>query len=243
MSPDHASPPTTALIAGASGLVGSAVLLRLLDDPCLQQVHVLVRRPLALKNPKLLQHIVDFAALPDLQQTIGQIDEAYIALGSTIKTAGSKAAFRQIDFDAVVATARAAQAAGCRQVALVSALEASSKSPVFYSRVKGQAEEALRALQFDKLVIARPSLLDGDRRVLGQPHRRGEAWALRLMKMLAGLIPLAYQPITGTVIANALFISMRDADKGLRILKSGEMQTLALQCCKTSKTLDSVQNE
>ena len=63
------------------------------------------------------------------------------------------------------------------------------------------------------------------------------------MKMLAGLIPLAYQPITGTVIANALFISMRDADKGLRILKSGEMQTLALQCCKTSKTLDSVQNE
>ena len=194
MHPAPVTQASTALVAGASGLVGSAILLRLLADPSLQQVHVLVRKPLALKNPKLVQHIVDFAALPDLQQTIGHIDATYIALGSTIKTAGSKAAFRRIDFDAVVATARAAQAAGCRQVALVSALEASSKSPVFYSRVKGQAEEALRALQFDKLVIARPSLLDGDRRVLGQPHRRGEAWALRLMKMLAGLIHSPISP-------------------------------------------------
>ena len=238
MNPAPATQPSTALVAGASGLVGSAILLRLLADAQLQQVHVLVRKPLTLKHPKLVQHTVDFAALPELSSLIGNIDETYIALGSTIKVAGSKAAFRQVDFDAVVATARAAQAAGCRQVALVSALEASSKSPSFYSRVKGQAEDALRAMAFDKLVIARPSLLDGDRHILGQPHRTGEAWALRVMKALDGLIPLAFRPITGTVIANALFTAMRADKSGIIVLKSGEMQTLALQCCKSSKALD-----
>lgn len=221
----------TVLLAGASGVVGSALLSQLLADPGVRRVIALVRKPLGVAvNAKLEQRVCpDLAAIPAGLVVDSQIDACYIALGSTIKTAGSKAAFVRVDRDCVLAVARAAQTAGCQRVAVVSALESNAKSPVFYSRVKGEMEQGLMAMGFARLVIARPSIIDGDRAALGQPHRRGEDIALRIMKAMGRLIPRAFAPITGQAIALAMRGRLAEDGEAVELLRSGQMQALANQ--------------
>jgi len=219
MDPSPASPARTALVAGATGLVGREILQGLLADDAVAAVHALARRPLALQHPKLVVHTVDFAALPSLPA----IDEVYLALGTTIKVAGSQAAFRAVDFDANLAVARAAQAAGARRAGLVSAMGADSQSSIFYNRVKGETESALDHLRFAALVIARPSLLVGDRTALGQPERRGEKLGLQLGRWIGPLIPANYRPIRAHDVARALLRTVPVAH-GTQVLLSGEMQ-------------------
>ena len=167
-------------------------------------------------------HLLDFAALPALPRAV----EAYCCLGTTIKAAGSQAAFRAVDFDAVLAFARAAQSAGVQRFAVVSALGASPRSPGFYNRVKGEMEEALAGLGFASLVIARPSLLAGDRSALGQPARPGERLALALTAPLAPLIPKTWRPIAAATVARALRRALADGRPGVRIVESAELQDL-----------------
>lgn len=212
------------LLVGASGVVGNALLRQCLADDSVAQVLVWGRRSVAMQHPKLEQRCVDFAALPALP--IGTIDQCYIALGSTIKAAGSRAAFVQVDKDYVLAVAERAYDAGCRQLAVVSALEAQAKSPIFYSRVKGEMEAGLQVFAWQQLVIARPSIIDGDRAALGQVHRRGEAWALRIMLGLGRLIPQAFAPITGDTIAHAMRRQIASGANGTQILTSGTMQRM-----------------
>lgn len=211
-----------ALLVGGSGLVGRALLERLLAEPGYDEVHALLRRPIAgwPQHAKLRTQQVDFAALPQLATT----DDAFIALGTTIKQAGSQAAFRAVDFDAVLASARAARAAGAKALFLVSAMGADPKSTLFYNRVKGEAEQAVQDLGFERMVIARPSLLLGDRAALGQPARAGEGVAARLLQPLAGLLPRAVRPIAATAVAQALVQAAREPQTGLRVLRSAEMQ-------------------
>jgi uncharacterized protein YbjT (DUF2867 family) len=206
-------------VAGASGLVGREILQGLLADRSVAAVHSLGRRQLPLQHPKLTQHIVDFRALPGLPRA----DEAFIALGTTIKVAGSQEAFRAVDFEAVVAVAKAAKAAGAQRVGVVSAMGANARSSVFYNRVKGDAEAALSALGFEALVIARPSFLAGNRESLGQPARSGEHLALNVSRWLAPLIPDNYRSIEASRVARALLETVPVA-QGRRILLSGEMQ-------------------
>jgi len=219
----------TVLIAGASGVVGSALLTQLLQDDSVGRVIALVRRPLQVAaQPKLAQRVCpDLASIPAGLVVDSQIDACYIALGSTIAAAGSRAAFRRVDVDAVLAVARAAQTAGCQRLAVVSALESNAKSPVFYSRVKGEMEQGLIGMGFTRLVIARPSIIDGDRAALGQAHRRGEGMALRCMKALGWLIPQAFAPIAGTTIAQAMRQRLAADGAAVEILRSGQMQNLA----------------
>ena len=166
-------------------------------------------------------HIVDFAALPsDLPPT----DDVYIALGTTIKTAGSEAAFRAVDFDAVVAVARAGRAAGATRLAVVSALGADSTSRVFYNRVKGDMEAAIAGLGYDSVAIAQPSLLMGDRAALGQPVRSGEVWAKRLLSPVMRFVPGSIRPIDAADVAAASIAAMAEAKPGVRILSSAVMQ-------------------
>jgi len=212
----------TVIIAGATGLVGKELLAGLLADPGVVAVHSLGRRPLAMAHPKLTVHMVDFAALPALPPA----DEVYLALGTTIKVAGSQAAFRAIDHDANLAVATAALAAGAKKLGLVSAMGADAHSKVFYSRVKGELENALAKMPFDGVVIARPSMLVGNREALGQPLRRGEQWAFALGKVLGFLIPLNYKPIEAAAVANALLRAVPSA-KGMTVLLSGLMQQRA----------------
>ena len=215
-----------ALIAGATGLVGRALLPMLLADPHYSTVRVLLRRPARdiTTSAKLKVHRVDFANLPT---TLPTADDVFIALGTTIKAAGSEAAFRQVDFDFVVNTARSARAAGATRLAIVSALGADSNSRLFYNRVKGEMQAAIAQLDYESVVIVQPSLLLGNRTALGQPSRRGELWAARLAGPLGWILPRAVRPISARAVASALLAATLDAKPGVRILKSGAMHMLS----------------
>jgi uncharacterized protein YbjT (DUF2867 family) len=206
------------VLAGATGLVGREILQGLLADDSVKAVHALGRRALD-PQPKLICNVVDFAALPPFPP----VDEAYLALGTTIKVAGSQAAFRAVDFDANLAVARVVKAAGARRVGLVSAMGADAHSRIFYSRVKGELEDALARLNFEGLVIARPSMLVGDREALGQPVRRGERIAMYVGAVLGPLIPANYRPIAASKVARALLTRVPTA-RGREVLLSGAMQ-------------------
>lgn len=218
------APPRRALLAGATGLVGRAMLPLLLRGHA--AVELLLRRaaPELGDDPKLRSHVVDFARLDG---RVPAVDDVFIALGTTIAVAGSEAAFRAVDFDAVVSTARAARAAGASRLALVSALGADASSRVFYNRVKGETEAAVRELGYASVTIARPSLLLGDREALGQPKRRMEALAMRFSRPLAMLTPRAMRPIAAADVAAALVAVAARGEPGVRILSSGHMQGAA----------------
>lgn len=211
-------------LAGATGLVGHQALQQALADPALQTLHALVRRPWRGPTDHRLQTpAVDFAVLPALPPA-GPEAAALCALGTTIKVAGSQAAFRAVDHDAVVAFAAAVRSAGVRRLALVSAMGADATSTVFYNRVKGETEAAVQALGFDTLVIARPSLLVGDRAALGQPLRAGERWGLAISRPLGALIPARWRPIEAATVARALWRALVDAQPGVQVLESDALQ-------------------
>jgi len=215
--------PRTALLAGATGLVGRALLPMLLASNHYRKVHVLLRRkvPDIKASAKLKVHKIDFALLP---AEFPRVDDVFIALGTTIKVAGSQPAFRQVDFDFVVNTARAARAAGATRLAVVSALGADAKSRIFYNRVKGEMQDAISQLGYESVVIAQPTMLLGDRAALGQPARSGELWAARLLGPLGRIVPEGVRPIPAGVVASALVAAILDAKRGVRVLKSGAMQ-------------------
>jgi uncharacterized protein YbjT (DUF2867 family) len=215
--------PRSALLAGTTGLVGRALLHMLLASKQYGSVHVLLRRaaPDIEANAKLKVHQVDFARLPADFPTV---DDVFVALGTTIKVAGSEAAFRQVDFDFVVNTARAARAVGATRLAVVSALGADAKSRVFYNRVKGEMQDAIAHLGYESVVIAQPSLLLGDRAALGQPARRGEVWAQWLLGPLGWIVPKGLRPIAAHAVASALLAAVLNARRGVLVLKSGTMQ-------------------
>jgi len=220
---DVIATPRTALIAGATGLVGRALLHMLVASKQYRSVHVLLRRaaPDIEANAKLDVHLVDFAQLPADFPTV---DDVFIALGTTIKIAGSETAFRQVDFDFVANTARTARARGATRLAVVSALGADAKSRVFYNRVKGEMQAAVAQLGYESVVIAQPSLLLGDRAALGQPVRRAEVWAQRLLGPLGWMVPKGVRPIPAHAVASALMATMLEAKPGVRVVSSGAMQ-------------------
>jgi uncharacterized protein YbjT (DUF2867 family) len=217
----------TVLVAGATGLVGRAILQGLLADNAVAAVHTLGRRPLPLEHPKLTQHIVDFRAVStgsgQASPSLPAVDEAFLALGTTIKAAGSQEAFRAVDYEANLAVARALRARGTTRLGVVSAMGADPGSGIFYNRVKGELEQALSELGFDTLVIARPSFLAGDRNALGQPERPGEKLALSVSRWLAWLIPDDYKAIQASAVASALLQAV-PTTSGFRILRSGQMR-------------------
>ena len=209
-------------IAGASGLVGRSLALGLDADARCRELHLLLRRPL----PEL-------QALPDThaiawdgrgEPALPPIDAALCALGTTIRTAGSQAAFRAVDFDAVLAFARAARRAGAQRFALVSALGADARSRVFYNRTKGEVEDAVSGLGFRTLVIARPSLLLGDRAALGQPARSAEAIAQAIAPALAWLAPRRLRPISARAVARGMLQALFDRGPGVHRVESDELQ-------------------
>ncbi len=200
--------------------MGREVLAALLTDKRYSAVLALGRRQLVEQHPRLISLKVDFAKLPALPP----VDDVYIALGTTIKVAGSKPAFRAIDFDAVLAVAQAARKAGATRLGVVSAMGANARSGVFYSRVKGEMERALGDLGYQTLVIARPSVLAGNRSQLGQPTRSGELLGLAISTALKPLIPANYRAIQASDVARALVGAVVEARPGQRVILSGEMQ-------------------
>jgi uncharacterized protein YbjT (DUF2867 family) len=209
-----------ALLAGASGLVGQEILAALLADTSYQAVHSVGRRKLALSHPKLTQHVLDFKALGQLPAA----DEVYIALGTTIKVAGSRNAFRAVDFESVVALALAARAQGATRLGVVSAMGADPASRIFYSQVKGEMEQALAAMGFNTLVIARPAMLAGNREALSQPSRLGEHIGLVITRLFKPLITANYRSIAARDVAHALVHAVQAGQPGVIRLLSGALQ-------------------
>ena len=218
------------LVAGATGLVGRAVLQRLAGDARLGPVTALVRQAgQASGLPTGVQaSVVDFNTLGQAGQPgLPPTDWALCCLGTTIKVAGSQAAFRAVDFDAVLAFARAAKVAGANRLGVVSALGADARSAVFYNRVKGEMEQALRSLGLPHLVIARPSLLLGERSALGQAPRLVETLAQAWMPAIGWLIPRPLRPISADAVATALVAALADNTPGVQLLESSALQALA----------------
>lgn len=211
----------TALVAGASGLVGGLLLDALLESPLYREVCSLGRRSLPKQHPKLTQRTVDFARLEG--EALPASDDAFCCLGTTLKKAGSQEAFRAVDHDAVLAFARAARKAGARRFLVVTALGADPRSRVFYNRVKGEVEEHLEGVGFEALVILRPSLLLGER----EERRPGEHAAIVVSRALGPLLrPFGGRPIEARAVARAMIALAHGASSGVRVVPSGELQKL-----------------
>ncbi len=186
-----------------------------------------MRKPTTAKHAKLHSHVVDFAALGTAVShalTLPALNEVYICLGTTIKVAGSQEAFRAVDFDAVLAVARAGMARGATKIGVVSAMGASARSGVFYSRVKGEMEEAISKLGYASVSIARPSFLAGDREALNQNARPSEKIALTAMNIFSTLIPKNYQAVQASDVAASLLRQVRKGVVGQTVLLSGQLQ-------------------
>lgn len=212
----------TAWIAGATGLVGAHLADLLVDDALFESVVTVGRRPLDRAHAKLSHRVVDFAALD--ADALPPVTDAFCALGTTIKKAGSKEAFRAVDFDAVLAFAKAAKHRGATRFYVVTALGADARSWVFYNRVKGEIEAALGALGFASLAVVRPSLLTGER----AEHRAGERLAQQVTALFAPVVKhFDARPIEGRTVALALKALAHAPPQGARVYLSGELHALA----------------
>lgn len=214
----------SALIAGATGLVGGHLVRRLLADATYNRVTVLSRRTLPLADQKFDLKIVDFDRLASLAP-FPRVDDVFICLGTTIKQAGSREAFYKVDFTYVHEIARLAALQGAKQLLLVSSLGAKARSSIFYSSVKGKIEEAVRALPYHSIHIFRPSLLLGHR----SDYRAGEQMGVVVSKafgwMLVGPFK-KYRPIDGACVAEAMLRVAKENRAGVDILPSDAIQRL-----------------
>ncbi len=213
-----------ALVIGASGLVGRAVTDQLLADATYVSVATLTRRPIVDYNPRLMQLVVDYDQLST--QTLPPVDDVFCCLGTTIKVAGSRDAFRKVDHAYVVESLRAAQRGRASRLALVSASGANPRSKVFYSRVKGEVELDVCALGYAAAIIARPSLLIGERAKLGQPGRPIEQLAQFLRGPLSLMLPPRLRPIEASSVARAMIRALKITETGVRIVESDELARL-----------------
>lgn len=205
---------TRLLLVGATGLVGQAVLQQALADERVTQVVAPTRRALPV-HPKLLNPVLDFAALPE-DAPWWSVDAVVCALGTTIKVAGSQAAFYRVDHDLPLQVAQLALRHGARVYALNSALGASAASRVFYSRTKGELERDLRALGYDSLTLARPGLIGGER----QPPRPAERLAIAVTRVLAPVLPRRYRVVPASQIAAHLLAAAVESRPGFHVLES-----------------------
>lgn len=212
-----------AVIAGATGLVGSLVLQRLIENPQFSKVISISRRSTGLQSSKLKEILI--SDLSEIQSRAKDLqgDAYFCCLGTTIKDAGSQAQFEKVDFLAVVDFAKVAKSHQAKSFQIVSAAGANSRSLVFYNRVKGKAEEALRDLGFQKLVIFQPGLLMGERKAF----RRGEKIMISVFRKLDVVIPekLGRNIMTETdILADHMIHSSLESGSGTFVISPREIR-------------------
>jgi uncharacterized protein YbjT (DUF2867 family) len=211
----------SALVAGATGLVGRHCVEELLLDDAYSRIVALVRRPGLPIRDKLEEYLIDFERLSD-ETRLPAVDDVFCCLGTTIKKAGTKEAFRRVDHDYVEFLARAALESGAKQFLLVSSIGADARSRVFYSRVKGEVEADISALPFRAVQIFRPSMLLGERNEV----RLGEKVAQIVSKPLAFLFVgglRKYKPIEAKTVARAMVRCARREPEGVNVYESEEI--------------------
>lgn len=206
-----------AIVVGSTGLIGSELLKLLEKDQSFTKITALVRKKTASVGTKVIEVKVDFGSLPvDLFETQ---DVVFCCLGTTIKKAGSKEAFRKVDYEYPLLTAKIAKEKGVEQFAIVTAMGANPQSKIFYNNVKGDIENALKNINFESLGIFRPSMLLGDRAEVRTGERIGQA----VMKLFSWAIPKNYKAIQAMSVAMAMVNFAKKNQKGNFIIENGEM--------------------
>jgi uncharacterized protein YbjT (DUF2867 family) len=214
----------TALIAGATGLVGNELLQFLLKEKEYEKVVALVRRPLAIKHPKLDEIIVDFDKLEDYKDSF-TVDDVFCCLGTTIKKARTKEAMWKIDVDYPVEIGKLASSEGAKKFLLVSSMNADPNSPIFYSKMKGKLEETIKQIPFESISIFRPSLLLGNRQEFRLGERAAAAIFTKVPFLFAG--PLKkYMAIEGKTVASAMNKAAQENKPGITIYPSEQIQKI-----------------
>jgi uncharacterized protein YbjT (DUF2867 family) len=215
----------TALLLGATGLVGEHCLDLLLQDDSYSQVITLGRKWLERDDTKLVQHVIEFDHLSDVASLI-KAQDVFCCLGTTIKTAGSQEAFRKVDFTYPVEIARMASENGAEQFLIVTALGANAKSSFFYNRVKGEVEDAVRELRFKSVQIFRPSLLLGERKESRFGEKVGEQFLKAFKFLLVGGLR-KYRAIKASDVAHAMVRMAKARPVGVHVYESDRIKEIA----------------
>ncbi len=215
----------TALIIGATGLVGEQCLKELLASSAYDKVIALTRKKLQNNNPKLENIVTDFENLVSIKQQL-KANDIFCAMGTTIGKAGSKEAFRKVDFEIPLQVAEIALKDGAQKFVLVSSLGADASSFAFYAKVKGELENVLMNMKFDSVIIFRPSILLGDRKEKRRGEEAGRFIAEKLSFLFAG--PLKkYRGTPVDLLAKEMVKIAQQEKKGTRIIENEEIFELA----------------
>ncbi len=207
----------TALVLGASGLIGDSLTHSLVESALYSSVKVLVRKSLSWQHPRLQQVPFDFDNPNGL---LTQANDIFCCLGTTIKKAGSKAAFRKVDYQYPMDIARLGLANGAQQFAIVTAMGADPDSRVFYNKIKGEVERDLAVLNYPTFLIFRPSLLFGNR----SENRLVERIAAGAMRLFNPIIPAKYRGIEADKVANAMLQTTQQNLTGKHVFESDVLQ-------------------
>lgn len=207
-----------ALVIGATGATGKDLVNQLLQDKDFEEVNIFVRKPIEIENDKLKVHIVNFEKPEEWKGKV-KGDVAFSCLGTTLKAAGSKEAQRKVDFDYQYEFAKAAKENNVDDYILVSAYGANPQSKIFYSKMKGELEDAVKQLHFNKITIFKPGMLERK-----DSDRAGEVLGSRIIKFANKLGLLESQkPLPTDVLAKAMINSSKIKSNGYSSIKLGNI--------------------
>lgn len=207
-----------ALVIGATGATGKDLVNQLLNDQDFEEVNVFVRKPIDIQNNKLKVHLVNFEK-PEEWKNLVKGDVAFSCLGTTLKAAGSKEAQRKVDYDYQYEFAQAAKENNVEDYILVSAYGANPNSKIFYSKMKGELEEAVKQLHFNKITIFKPGMLERK-----DSDRTGEVLGSRIIKFANKLGLLESQkPLPTNILAKAMIKSSKIKSNGYSSIKLGNI--------------------
>lgn len=211
-----------ALVIGATGATGKDLVSKLLKDKDFDEIDIFVRKPLNIDNPKLKNHIVDFEKPEDWKDLV-KGDVAFSCLGTTLKTAGSKEAQRKIDYDYQYNFAKVAKENEVEDFILVSSYGASPNSKIFYSKMKGELEQSVKALNFNKTTIFQPGMLERK-----NSERTGEVLGGKIIKFANKFGLLTHQkPLPTDILAQAMINSSKIKSKSYSKIKLGSIFSFA----------------
>ncbi len=215
----------TIVVAGASGLIGSALMELLIKDVSVKRLIVLTRRPLNFEHPKVKSILVDFKKLQTISESVKNADILYCCIGTTIKSAGSKEAFRAVDYEIPLHLAELAAKAGISKFIAISSLGADPESKNFYLKTKGEMERDIDSkFQFRKLAFVRPSMLLGPRKEFRLGERIGQFFMVIFSFLMVGRFS-RFKPIHDFTVAKSM-ISISNSLNNQKIYDSSELQWL-----------------
>ena len=217
------APFFNALLLGYSGATGLALLTELVKSDKVNQIICLGRKAPAFDHHKLIWVASDLSKMTEHLDVYASVSRVYCCLGTTLAKAGSKEAFRQVDYNMVVDGAIVATQAGVASFSVISAVGANAQSMFYYNRVKGEMELALQSAGLKRLSIYQPGLIKAQR----TEHRTAESMAIKLYPLIEWFLPVKYRSIEAVTIARAMLLNSIKSDEGTEVLQNGEMEVLS----------------